>query len=218
MSDPLDKLLEDLKSEYTDEKKPLPPLSSVTKSQGSALPPLPPLDPLPSLDPLPVASGPENDLLAQLRNEYAQEEAKAHAARRVQDEQERRQREAKERAELQRLEAERQRLAREAELERARLEKQAEIERLRLERERQAEERRLAEERRRAQQELELERQRQAEKEKKLQELYAKKAQEFLKKLDPKSNEAVWFEKMATNYPTRLEAAVAYLQALEEMG
>ncbi len=39
-------------------------------------------------------------------------------------------------------------------------------------------------------------------------------AQEWLKKLDPLSEEGLWFEELADKYSSRLEAAIDYLQAL----
>ncbi|NJO40457.1 MAG: DUF1682 domain-containing protein [Cyanobacteria bacterium CRU_2_1] len=43
-----------------------------------------------------------------------------------------------------------------------------------------------------------------------------KHAEEWLKKLDPRSGEAAWFEEFATKYPSRLEAAIDYLGVSEE--
>ena len=39
-------------------------------------------------------------------------------------------------------------------------------------------------------------------------------AQEWLKELEPLSDEGLWFEELAGKYPSRLEAAIDYLQAL----
>lgn len=39
-------------------------------------------------------------------------------------------------------------------------------------------------------------------------------AQAWLKELDPLSDEGLWFEALADKYPSRLEAAIDYLQAL----
>jgi type IV secretory pathway VirB10-like protein len=44
------------------------------------------------------------------------------------------------------------------------------------------------------------------------------KAQEWLKKLDPKSEEGKWFEEFAYSHTSRLEAAMDYLAALRETG
>ncbi|MEB3359390.1 MAG: hypothetical protein VKK04_21875 [Synechococcales bacterium] len=38
-----------------------------------------------------------------------------------------------------------------------------------------------------------------------------KQAEEWLKNLDPRSGEAIWFEELAEKYPSRLEAAIDYL-------
>lgn len=43
-----------------------------------------------------------------------------------------------------------------------------------------------------------------------------KEAQEWLKKLNPHSEEGLWFEEFAYDYPSKLEAAIDYLQALKE--
>jgi hypothetical protein len=37
-------------------------------------------------------------------------------------------------------------------------------------------------------------------------------ARAFLKELDPNSQEGMWFEALAEKFPSRLEAAVAYLR------
>ena len=39
----------------------------------------------------------------------------------------------------------------------------------------------------------------------------AKKATEWLQKLDPLAGEGLWFEEFAKNYPSRLEAAIALI-------
>ncbi len=44
----------------------------------------------------------------------------------------------------------------------------------------------------------------------------AKDATEWLKRLNPRSDEGIWFEEFAYNYPSRLEAAIDYLAALKE--
>jgi len=64
----------------------------------------------------------------------------------------------------------------------------------------------------RRQEELEQERLRQAKI--KAQEIAAlrKPAQEWLEKLDPFSSEGLWFERFAEGYPSKLEAAIEYLQ------
>ncbi|MCU0518596.1 MAG: hypothetical protein MUC60_17380 [Oscillatoria sp. Prado101] len=40
-------------------------------------------------------------------------------------------------------------------------------------------------------------------------------AQAWLKELDPLSDEGLWFEELTGKYPSRLEAAIDYLQALQ---
>ncbi|MGD1912314.1 MAG: salt stress protein, Slr1339 family [Rivularia sp. (in: cyanobacteria)] len=62
------------------------------------------------------------------------------------------------------------------------------------------------------QQEIENERIRQ-EKLKEIQvEALKNKAKEWLEKLEPLSQEGLWFESFAQNYPSKLEAAIEYLQ------
>ncbi|MBD2451682.1 hypothetical protein H6G76_32110 [Nostoc sp. FACHB-152] len=65
----------------------------------------------------------------------------------------------------------------------------------------------------RRQQELEQERLRQEKI--KAQQLAAlgKQAKEWLEKLDPFSPEGLWFERFAEGYPSKLEAAIEYLQS-----
>jgi hypothetical protein len=41
-----------------------------------------------------------------------------------------------------------------------------------------------------------------------------KQAQEWLKKIDPHSTEGLWFEEFAYKYPSKLDAAIDYLQVL----
>lgn len=45
----------------------------------------------------------------------------------------------------------------------------------------------------------------------------ARKAQAWLAKLDPHSDEGIWFEEFSYSYPSRLEAAIDYLEALREV-
>lgn len=74
------------------------------------------------------------------------------------------------------------------------------------------EEKQLLEEQQK-QQEIEQERIRQ-EKIKVLQlEALQKQAQEWLQKLEPLSTEGMWFESFAQSYPTKLEAAIEYLNS-----
>ncbi len=72
---------------------------------------------------------------------------------------------------------------------------------------------------------LELERQQQEQqKQKRLDQLKAQRrvelteqAAQWLKALNPQSNEGKWFEEFACNYESRLEAAIDYLEALKEV-
>lgn len=43
-----------------------------------------------------------------------------------------------------------------------------------------------------------------------------KEAENWLKKLNPRSTEGLWFEEFAEAYPSKIEAAIDYLQALKE--
>ncbi|MGA9380827.1 MAG: hypothetical protein WBV73_18845 [Phormidium sp.] len=43
-----------------------------------------------------------------------------------------------------------------------------------------------------------------------------KEAEAWLKKLNPRSSEGLWFEEFAYSYSSKLEAAIDYLQALKE--
>ncbi|MBD2042364.1 salt stress protein, Slr1339 family [Microcoleus sp. FACHB-672] len=47
-------------------------------------------------------------------------------------------------------------------------------------------------------------------------EAISKQAQAWLKTLDPLSDEGLWFEEFAYKYPSKQEAAIDYLQALQE--
>jgi hypothetical protein len=62
------------------------------------------------------------------------------------------------------------------------------------------------------QQELEQEKIRQAQLKAQQLEILNKEAKEWLSKLDPFSPEGLWFEHFAEGYPSKLEAAVEYLQ------
>ncbi|MBD2492853.1 salt stress protein, Slr1339 family [Nostoc sp. FACHB-280] len=62
------------------------------------------------------------------------------------------------------------------------------------------------------QQELEQERIRQEQIKAQQLELLQKQAKEWLDKLDPFSPEGLWFEEFAKGYPSKLAAAVEYLQ------
>jgi hypothetical protein len=73
------------------------------------------------------------------------------------------------------------------------------------------EEKDLAEELQR-QQEIEQERIRQEKLKTQKQEAVKKQAKAWLEKLDPLSSEGLWFERFAEGYPSKLEAAIEYLQ------
>jgi predicted S18 family serine protease len=45
----------------------------------------------------------------------------------------------------------------------------------------------------------------------------AQKAEQWLKSLDPKSSEGKWFAEFSCNYSSQLEAAIDYLEALQEL-
>jgi len=62
------------------------------------------------------------------------------------------------------------------------------------------------------QQELEQEKILQAQLKVKQLETLKKQAKEWLSKLDPFSPEGLWFERFAESYPSKLEAAIEYLQ------
>ncbi|OUL29609.1 hypothetical protein BV372_22990 [Nostoc sp. T09] len=62
------------------------------------------------------------------------------------------------------------------------------------------------------QQELEQERIRQEKLKAKQREALKNQAKEWLAKLDPFSPEGLWFERFAEAYPSKLEAAIEYLQ------
>lgn len=62
------------------------------------------------------------------------------------------------------------------------------------------------------QQEIEKERIRQEQLKEKEIEALKNQAQEWLEKLEPLSQEGLWFESFAQNYPSKLEAAIEYLQ------
>ncbi len=72
----------------------------------------------------------------------------------------------------------------------------------------------LAEELQR-QEELQAEQVRQGQLKAKRQEGLKKEAKSWLKNLDPLSSEGLWFERFAEGYPSKLDAAVEYLQSME---
>ena len=47
-------------------------------------------------------------------------------------------------------------------------------------------------------------------------EALTQEATEWLKKLNPRSEEGLWFEEFSYSYPSKLEAAIDYLEALRE--
>ncbi|MEM9214591.1 MAG: hypothetical protein AAGD25_09615 [Cyanobacteria bacterium P01_F01_bin.150] len=96
--------------------------------------------------------------------------------------------------------------AEEAERERQRQEALEADRRLQRQLEEQARQQQLAAERRQRQ----LEEQRKAE--------LLKKAEIWLKGLDPNSDEGFWFESFAVNYPSKLDAALDYLDAMDRAG
>jgi hypothetical protein len=72
----------------------------------------------------------------------------------------------------------------------------------------------LAEELQR-QEELQAEQVRQERVNAKRKEGLKKEAKSWLKNLDPLSSEGLWFERFAEGYPSKLDAAVEYLQSME---
>lgn len=68
------------------------------------------------------------------------------------------------------------------------------------------------------QQQEQLRQQKQQEqKEQRRKEALKEKAQQWLKKLEPNSEEGLWFEEFAYNYESKLVAAMDYLTALDEV-
>ena len=65
----------------------------------------------------------------------------------------------------------------------------------------------------RKQQELEQERLRQEQIKAQQQQALEQQAKDWLKKLDPFSPEGLWFERFAESYPSKLAAAMEYLQS-----
>lgn len=85
----------------------------------------------------------------------------------------------------------------------------------------QAEQRKQEQERREAEQRRQQE---EREKQRRLEALrtqrraeLAQQAQVWLQQLHPRSEEGLWFEEFACNYPSRLEAAIEYLEALQSL-
>lgn len=48
-------------------------------------------------------------------------------------------------------------------------------------------------------------------------EAFKKQAEVWLKNLDPLSDEGMWFEELSFKYPSKLEAAIDYLQTLQNL-
>lgn len=65
------------------------------------------------------------------------------------------------------------------------------------------------------QEQLRAEQRRQEELKRQKRAAVTKQAEEWLKKLDPRSGEAVWFEEFAAKYPSRVDAAIDYLGLAE---
>lgn len=74
----------------------------------------------------------------------------------------------------------------------------------------------LREKQRQKEQELRAEKLRNQQREQKRREALTKEATAWLKKLNPKSEEGLWFEEFSYSYPSKLEAAIDYMQALRE--
>jgi hypothetical protein len=66
------------------------------------------------------------------------------------------------------------------------------------------------------QEQLKAEQVRQEQKKQQQRQLLTKQAEEWLKNLDLRSAEGLWFEEFAYTYASKLEAAIDYLQALQE--
>lgn len=74
----------------------------------------------------------------------------------------------------------------------------------------------LKEEQQRKEQQLREEQLRAQQKEQRKREALTLEAREWLEKLNPRSEEGLWFEEFSYSYPSKLEAAIDYLQALRE--
>ncbi len=74
----------------------------------------------------------------------------------------------------------------------------------------------LKEEQLQKEQQLQEERLRIERREKRRREALSQEAREWLKNLNPRSEEGLWFEEFSYSYPSKLEAAIDYLQALRE--
>lgn len=76
----------------------------------------------------------------------------------------------------------------------------------------------LREEQLRKEQQLREEQLRTEQRRQREREALTQEATEWLKNLSPRSEEGLWFEEFAYSYPSKLEAAIDYLQALRETG
>ena len=74
----------------------------------------------------------------------------------------------------------------------------------------------LREEQLRKEQQLREEQLREEQRRQRKREALAQEATEWLKKLSPRSEEGLWFEEFSYSYPSKLDAAIDYLQALKE--
>jgi hypothetical protein len=74
----------------------------------------------------------------------------------------------------------------------------------------------LREEQLRKEQQLREEQLRKEQRKKRQREALTKEATEWLKNLNPRSEEGMWFEDFSYSYSSKLEAAIDYLQALRE--
>lgn len=75
----------------------------------------------------------------------------------------------------------------------------------------------LEAEKREEQLKLEEQKQQAELREKRRKEALTQKAKQWLKNLDPKSEEGIWFEDFSYNYEDKLQAAIDYLEALKEV-
>jgi len=74
----------------------------------------------------------------------------------------------------------------------------------------------LKEEQRQKEQKLREEQLQVEQRRKRKREVLAKEANEWLSQLNPSSEEGLWFEEFSYSYPSKLEAAIDYLEALRE--
>lgn len=74
----------------------------------------------------------------------------------------------------------------------------------------------LREEQLRKEQQIKEEQIKEEQKRKKKREALTQEATEWLKKLNPHSEEGLWFEEFSYSYPSKLDAAIDYLTALRE--